>query len=144
MNGLPPDCTINTPLREIAQQFPRGMSYFDLWPFTKPTLFMNNTFGALQVEKKLFDKPSEVQPAFWSLTGGPNLFAMPQEQWKFWRPIFNAVFSASHMLELVPTIVAETEVFRSALRAKASSGEIFQLENLTIRLTIDVIAATVM
>ncbi|KAF2649571.1 aflN/ verA/ monooxygenase [Lophiostoma macrostomum CBS 122681] len=144
MERLPPDCTINTPLREIAQQFPRGMGYFDLWPFTKPILFVINTFGASQVEKQLFDKPSEVRSAFWVLTGGPNLFGMPQDQWKFWRPIFNPGFSASHMLELVPTIVRETEVFCQALRAKARSGEMIQLENLTIRLTIDVIAATVM
>ncbi|KAF2014077.1 cytochrome P450 [Aaosphaeria arxii CBS 175.79] len=111
MDHFPPDCTINTPFTEMARQFPGGMFYFDLWPFTKPILFVNNPFGALQWQQALFDKPSEIRDAFSNLTGGPNIFTMKEKPWKYWRAVFNPGFSAAHILELVPMIVTETETF---------------------------------
>jgi cytochrome P450 len=144
MDALPFDCTINTPLTEVSQQFPTGMGYFDLWPFTKPLLFVNNTFAALQWQQVLFDKPDEIRVAFHNLTGGLNLFTMPQEIWKPWGAAFNPAFSGAQMLDLVPTIVTEVQVYRDILRKRASRNEMFQLEDLTLRLTVDVIAAAAM
>lgn len=144
MDRLPFDCTINTPLTEVSQPFPTGMGYFDLWPFTKPILFVTNTFAALQWQHALFDKPPEVRVGFRSITGGLNLFTMPQSIWKPWRAVFNPAFSGSQMLDLVPTIVTEVQVFRDLLQKKAGKDEVFQLEDLTLRLTLDVIATAAM
>lgn len=144
MDRLPIDCTINTPLAEVSQKFPTGMGYFDLWPFTKPLLFVTNTFAALQWQQALFDKPDEIKAAFHNLTGGPNLFTMPQATWKPWRAIFNPAFSGAQMLDLVPTILTEVEVFCKLLKQRAEKNDIFQLEDLTLRLTVDVIAAAAM
>ncbi|KAF2445317.1 cytochrome P450 monooxygenase [Karstenula rhodostoma CBS 690.94] len=141
MDRLPFDCTINTPLTEVSQQFPTGMGYFDLWPFTKPLLFVNNTFAVLQWQQALFDKPDEIKVAFHNLTGGLNLFTMPQKIWKPWRAVFNPAFSGAQMLDLVPTIVTEVQIFRDILQNRAGGDEVFQLEDLTLRLTVDVIAA---
>lgn len=142
---LPKDCTINTLFLDFYQQFSNGIFYFDLWPFSKPLMFVNTPSGAAQVEKIPLDKPGMVETAFQSLCGGPNLFTMPELVWKPWRQTFNPGFSASYMIELVPQIAAEAKVFSEILRQKAQeSFEVTLLENLTLKLTVDVIMAVVM
>ncbi len=64
--------------------------------------------------------------------------------WKKWRSLFNPGFSAKHMLELVPLMVKEIDVFRQILQERARASEVFQLEEMTLRLTLDVIGAVSM
>jgi len=141
MDDLPIDCTTNTSFLKIAKEFPNGMFYFDLWPFTKPLLIVNTPSAANQLAQAPLDKPENLNDVFLHLTGGPNLFTMKEEPWKMWRVLFNRGFSASYMLELVPAIVKESQVFCDLLHDHAERGVMFQLENLTIKLTIDVIGA---
>jgi cytochrome P450 len=143
MEALPTDCTTNTTFLKIAKNFPNGMFYFDLWPFTKPLLIVNTPAAAQQLAQASLNKPENIEDAFRQLTDGPNLFTMEEEPWKVWRALFNRGFSASYMLELVPAILKEAEVFCGLLQDQAQRGDMFQLENLTIRLTIDVIGAAV-
>jgi cytochrome P450 len=132
MDDLPADCTTNTSFLEITKKFPNGMFYFDLWPFTNPLLIVNTPSAAYQLAQAPLDKPENINHAFRHLTDGPNLFTMKQEPWKVWRVIFNRGFSASYMLELVPAIVKEAEIFCDLLQDHAQRGDMFQLENLTI------------
>jgi cytochrome P450 len=141
MARLPPDCTTNTTFLEISKKFPRGVFYIDLWPIARPMLVLNTISTATQLQNAPLDKPSQLDSAFLDLCGGPNLFTMHEQPWKYWRRLFNPGFSTSHMLELVPAIVRETEVFCDVLRRLAATSKVIQLENLTIKLTIDVIGA---
>jgi cytochrome P450 len=84
-------------------------------------------------------KPKNVFDAFLQMSGGPNLITMPEGPWKRWRAIFNPSFSSGYMLEQVPKLVDQGEVFCAKLRNHAKSGRIFQLEEATFRLAIDVI-----
>ncbi|OJD32391.1 cytochrome p450 [Diplodia corticola] len=64
---------------------------------------------------------------------------MPNGPWKKWRSIFSPGFSPAYMLEQVPKIVDKAEVFCQLLREKAGQDTMFQLEEATFRLTIDII-----
>ncbi|ORY08781.1 cytochrome P450 [Clohesyomyces aquaticus] len=131
MNDLPADCTTNHFFLKTTEEFPNGLFYFDLWPFTKPLLVVNSPTAANQLAHAGLDKPEEINLAMHNLTDGPNLFIMEEQPWKVWRPLFTPGF----------TIVLEVNVFCDLLRGQARHGTMFQLENLTIRLTIDVIGA---
>jgi cytochrome P450 len=142
MDKLPVDCTTNTSFLEIAKQFPNGLFYFDLWPFAPPLLVVNTPSAADQLAEAPLYKPENInRAANRDLAGGPNLFTMEEKPWKVWRSLFNRGFSAGYMLELVPAIVTETKVFCDTLREHAQRAAMFQLENHTIKLTIDVIGA---
>ncbi|KAF1993797.1 cytochrome P450 [Amniculicola lignicola CBS 123094] len=141
MKKLPADVTTNTTFYEIAKEFPGGIFYLDLWPVAKPVLVLNTITTANQLAHAQLEKPKNIEHAFQDLTGGPNLFTMPHEPWKYWRALFNPGFSASYMTTLATAIVRETDVFCDLLRRRAGASDVFQLENLTLKLTIDVIGA---
>lgn len=65
--------------------------------------------------------------------GGPT--------WKKWRALFNPGFSAGYMMGLSPAIADEVAVFCSLLRDRVREGQVFQLEDLTLKLTLDVIGS---
>lgn len=69
------------------------------------------------------------------------MITMSGEVWKTWRNLFNPGFSPSYLLQLAPLIVDEVNVFCSLLREQAKVDGIFQLEDLTLRLTVDIIAS---
>jgi cytochrome P450 len=144
MDKLPTDCTINTPFLMMAEDYPDGIFYFDLWPCSNPLLIVSTTSAALQLAQSPLDKPEQVNAAFQHLTGGANLFTMPEATWRPWRNLFNPGFSSSYMLELVPAIVKETRVFHDILRKHAKDSAMVQLENLTLKLTVDVIGTVAM
>jgi cytochrome P450 len=58
-----------------------------------------------------------------------------------WRGLFNPGFRSGYMLECVPLIVSEVNVFQRLLRERAVAAEVFKLEEMTLRLTMDVIGA---
>lgn len=142
MAQLPPDCTTNTPLLQIGESFPNdGLYYFDLWPFSKPVLIVTSASAAFQLQRHALNKMNFLVEGFQKLTGGPNLFTMTDPLWKHWRGIFSPAFSHSYMLDLAPAIAQEVKVFRDILKRNATDPKIFQLEDLTLRLTLDVIGA---
>ncbi|KAI1327437.1 cytochrome P450 [Xylariaceae sp. FL0255] len=64
-----------------------------------------------------------------------NPFAAAQ-----WRGFFNPGFAVGYMTGLAPAIAHEVAVFRTLLRDLAKKGDMFQLEEYTLRLTFDVIS----
>lgn len=63
---------------------------------------------------------------------------MNDEDWKFWRSLFNTGFSAAAMMNRVPTVVDSVSTFCDQLRIKAEKG-VFSLDDMTTRLTMDII-----
>jgi cytochrome P450 len=141
MDRNPPDAHINTIASDIADDFgDTDVFLLDFWPFAPaPFLVVANPSVAREaISKYLLPKPKLFHQAFLAITGGPNLFTMMDQEWKPWRAIFNPGFSAAAMLDQVPAIVDSVSIFCNHLQQKASSG-IFELEELTLRLTMDVI-----
>lgn len=143
MDALPADVHVNVSTTEISRDFTETDAfYLDFWPFSRTILVVSSPHAAFQVTQKYnLPKPRLLQDYFLPITGGPNLFTMPEEQWKPWRDIFNPGFSASYILEQVPHIVEEVSVYCEILREHARKRDIFSLDETTLRLTMDIIGA---
>lgn len=136
----PKDAVFNHVALDIARTTEHQTFYLDLWPFTIPALVVGDPHAADQIMRLTsIRKPQNVFDAFLQMSGGPNLVTMPEVPWKRWRAIFNPGFSSGYMLEQVPKLVDPVNIFCEKLRQQARSGEMFQLEEATFRLTIDVI-----
>jgi cytochrome P450 len=138
---LPADAGFQCLALTISRAFPQQhMFYLDFWPFTIPLLVVANPYAADQIMKHTWiDKPKNVFEAFWQMSGGPNMITMPEKPWKRWRAIFNPAFGPGYIQELVPKLVDQGEIFCEKLRAHAKKGKMFELEEATFRLAIDVI-----
>lgn len=97
-------------------------------------------FASNQVENAHLRKPGEISEKLDVITGGPSLVTMHGNTWKKWRTLFNPGFSAGYMIGLAPAIADEVAVFCELLQSKATEGNLFQLEEYTLRLTLDIIA----
>ncbi|KKY13274.1 putative cytochrome p450 [Diplodia seriata] len=141
LEELPVDAVFHYTARRLSLDFPKHhMFYLDFWPINTPFLVVANPFTASQItQHPNARKPDSVESAFESLAGGPNLITMPNVPWKKWRALFSPGFSPAHMLEQVPKIVDKARIFCEILREKAGKDAVFQLEEATFRLTIDVI-----
>lgn len=73
-----------------------------------------------------------------------DLVSSEGQLWKTWRGIFNPGFSAKNLIQLVPDMVEEIEVFRDLLKAAAISDNKITLAQNAEKLTIDIIGRTVL
>lgn len=144
LRKLPPNCQIHEAFSQIAQSFPNGLFYVDIWPYGKPLLVITTPAATLQAQKYGLSKPLEVFAPLNAITGGESLLTMADHTWTKWRNLFNPDFSTGHMLKLAPLIVQEVAIFRQNLRDRARRSELFQLEELTLRLALDVIGTVTM
>lgn len=103
-------------------------------------LVVGNSFAASQVEAAFLDKPTAMCSTLEVINGGPSLMTMHESTWKQWRGLFNPGFAAGYMTGLAPAIADEVAVFCKLLRDLARKGDMFQLEEYTLRLTFDVIS----
>ncbi|CAG8983209.1 hypothetical protein HYALB_00004037 [Hymenoscyphus albidus] len=89
-------------------------------------------------------RPESLPEFFKPIAGGPNLFDMPESDWKAWRGVFNRGFNTEHCQSLVPGMVKQTLVFRETMREHARKGDIFYLDTTTLRFMIDMIGETIL
>jgi cytochrome P450 len=136
---LPRDATIHVVIQRMVKQFPKGIFYLNLWPFNKTMLVVANPSAASQVEAAFLDKPSDMCDTLGIINGGPSLMTMHASTWKRWRGFFNPGFAAGYITGLAPAIADEVAVFCTLLQDLARKGDMFQLEEYTLRLTFDVI-----
>ncbi|OCL07969.1 AflN/verA/monooxygenase [Glonium stellatum] len=141
IQALPRNTTFHTVMLQLSKKFPTGIFYIDLWPFNQTLMIVATPFGASQVEGFDLPKPLNICDPLDTLTGGPSLLTMRGADWKRWRSLFNPGFSAGYMMGLAPAIADEVAVFCELLRKHASQQKPFPLEELTLRLTFDVIGA---
>ena len=138
--SLPRNTVMHVVVRRIAESFPGGVFYLNLWPFNVPIMVVANPYVASQVEAAFLDKPANISATLEIINGGPSLLTMNGATWKKWRAIFNPGFATGYITGLAPAIVDEVAVFCKLLQDRAEKGEVFPLEEHTLRLTLDIIS----
>jgi len=138
---MPPKATIHTVIKQLSTQFPSGMFYVNMWPFFGTWLIVTTPSGAAQCQALNLRKPGILTAPLEVVAGGPTLVAMHGDTWKWWRSLLNPGFNPTYMLGLAPLVAEEVAVFCKLLRQRARQGKVFQLEEMTLRLTVDTIAA---
>jgi cytochrome P450 len=122
-----------------------GCFYMDVWPFSTPLLVITSPELAVQAcQEHDLPKPDVLVPFFAPIAGGSNLFVMNGAEWKRSRALFNPGFSATVMLECMPHVVEEAEVYVSLLREHARKGDTFSLDRVTCDYMMDVIGVVTM
>ena len=125
-----------------------GIYYIDLWPFSEPIIMIVDpdlATQATQTNSKIsMQRPPSLQRWFAPFVGGPNLFDLPEKEWKPWRQLFNQGFSAGQNLSLVPLIVEESLTYCETLRKLARQGDIIKFDAITLRYIMDVMGRTMM
>ncbi|CAG8959468.1 hypothetical protein HYFRA_00001366 [Hymenoscyphus fraxineus] len=148
LDSLPTGIHMVVTFGSISRKFPKsGFCYLDLWPFGVPFMIVTSPTMAIQATQQsdlMLLRPEELKPWFAPLTGGESLFDMSVEAWKPWRAMFNLGFSAANLLTHVPGLVEETLVYREILAEHAKKGDVFQLDKITLRFTMDLIGRSVL
>jgi cytochrome P450 len=122
-----------------------GCFYMDAWPFSHPLMIVTSPEMAIQAcQEHDLPKPDVLVPFFAPFAGGPNLFVMNGAEWKHSRALFNPGFSATAMLECMPHVLEEAEVYVGLLREHARKGDTFSLDKITCDYMMDVIGAVTM
>lgn len=148
--ALPADTIMHNVVWKIARElFPGGVYYLHLWPFSQTLLIVADAHMASQVEGLGLGKGDNLVKPIETITGGPSLLTMEGATWKRWRRLFSTGFSAGYLVSLAPSIANEVATFRDLLIKKcqqASGGrsEVFQMEEMTVRMTFDVIGRIVL
>jgi cytochrome P450 len=141
LDRLPADANPYYAMQDLVlkQHSDTEIFLMDYWPIHEPILMISSPEIATQVSNKYtLQKPHNAIKSFAPIVGGDSLITMNGDDWKTWRALFNPGFSASHMLDLVPTIVDSVDVFCQLLRERADGG-VFSLSVLTMRLTMEII-----
>ncbi|KAE8422580.1 cytochrome P450 [Aspergillus pseudocaelatus] len=144
IQGMPSDATLHTIMLKISQQFPSGIFYINMWPFSGTWMIVSTPSAASQIQKLNLTKPAILRRPLETVTGGPSMMSMHGETWKKWRGLFNPGFNPAYIIGLAPNIADEVATFCAQLRKKAQQAEVFPLESLTTRLTVDSICSVVL
>jgi cytochrome P450 len=144
LDSYPPDTFVNIIAAHMARDLGNpDMFYLDLWPFLAPNLMVNSPEAATQVSNKLnLPKPPMYRAMFDPMNGGPSILTMNGKEWKHWRTLFNPGFAPGYLLEQVPAIVGSIEIYCDQLKQRA--GTVFRLEDVTTRMTMEVIMKAVL
>lgn len=90
VDKLPSDAHGFLTFGQMAREYPGGVFYVDVWPFAGPMLICTSVTAAIQASQKTVlatRKPTALDGWFYSIAGGPNLFTMPEDEWRPWRNI---------------------------------------------------------
>lgn len=115
------------------------MFYLDLWPLVRPTLVICNAAASYEVNRKLNAKPGAYITMFDPQSGGPSLLSTNGAEWKEWRGFLNPGFAPGYLMSRIAEVVDGVERFCAVLEEEAKKGEMFNLEDKTMRLTLETI-----
>lgn len=147
VRSLPPLAHGNYFGDEVRKRYPslNTAFYLDNWPFSPLILIVLDPHMMYQLtQANSVPKYKGLRQFLRPLTGEDVLVTMEGPVWKRWRAVFNPGFSLNHIMRLVPSIVEEVMIFKNILQAHAEKRNMFQLEELSLNLTIDVIGRVVM
>ncbi|TQN64091.1 Cytochrome P450 monooxygenase aflN [Colletotrichum shisoi] len=146
MRGLPSDSIIHNIMWKISEDYPKGIFYISLWPFGGTVMVIADAEVASQLDALPLAKGIDIIVPLEKVTGGRSLLTMKGDEWKHWRRLFNPGFSPGYMMGLAPAIADEVAVFRQKLLDICAGGQtkVFQLEDLTLRMTFDIIGSVVL
>ncbi|KAF2440902.1 cytochrome P450 [Karstenula rhodostoma CBS 690.94] len=143
LQQLPSDANVYMAMEDMVEDHANTEVFLmDYWPVFQPVLMISGPDIAIQASTKYdLPKPRDQQESFRPIIGGPSLITMNEQQWKIWRSLFSSGFSASHMLDLVPTIVDSMEVFCEQLRSHVDK-DVFKLDDMATHLAMEIITKT--
>lgn len=142
---LPSDGHVTNVLSQLAEKFSDSDSdsvyYIDTWPFSPPTMVLSSPNTAFRaVQQHSLRKPPFPTQIFYPVTGGPDLIFMNGEEWKKSRSILNPGFNPAYLVSQIPAIVEEIVTFTKILRDHYGQGQVYQLDPVTLNMTLDVIS----
>ena len=147
---IPTDCAQHFPgdahphcyYRYIEKKYgARKFIYQDWWPLAPQWLLMNDP----EMISKFITTDQSLQKSYMEsnfldmFLGVNNMVSLEGDHWKAMRSAFNPGFAAAHLMTLVPYIVDACMTFNDALARLAKSNELFEMEEISTRLTIDII-----
>lgn len=142
MSSLPSDIHGHVLPHQIKLRLP-GLSpvfYIDTWPFGPPMLVITAPDQAHQVtQSHSLPKFHALRDYMRPMTGGNDLVTMEGRAWKTWRDTFSPGFRSGHLITLVPEMVKEVSIFCTILRDLAGKHEMFLMDRVATRLSLDVI-----
>lgn len=119
--------------------------YIDTWPFGPPMLVITAPDLAYQItQAHSLPKFHTLRDYMRPMTGGNDIITMEGGEWKKWRNMFNPGFKSSHLMTLVPEMVNEISTFCEVLRGLARKHEIFSMDHVATRLSLDIIGRVVL
>lgn len=125
-----------------------GLFYIDMWPASGMMIIVTSPLVAAQIAqtnaKICYERAFILRRFFKPIAGGPNLFDMGEKEWRPWRGIFTKGFGTEQVTNLVPHVLKETEVYKERLRGLARKEEMFYLDLVTLRFTMDMIGQTIL
>lgn len=141
VNTFPPDSHPHLHADYIRRKYNLGkFFYLDFWPFGDQLLYIADPDIANQITIGNSLRKSPLVVDYMSLLlGNQNMVGLDGPAWKRVRSMFNPGFAGGHLMTLVPYIVDAAVVFGDVLREKARAGEVFEMEEIATRLTVDVI-----
>ncbi len=141
VNKFAPDSHVHLYGDYIRRKYNLGkFFYLDFWPFGGQFLYIVDPDIANQVTiASSLRKSPLVSNYLNKLLGNQNMVSLEGAAWKRVRSMFNPGFAGGHLMTLVPYIVDAAVVFGDVLREKAKTGEVFEMEEIATRLTVDII-----
>ena len=139
---LPPDSHGHYLPSAIRREIPDlgPMFYIDPWPFADPMLIVASPSGAYQItQEHSLPKHPALRTFIHPITGSNDMLTMEGDLWKTWRGVFNPGFSVGHLMKLVPDIMKDVSTFCDILREHVNNDDLFLLDEVTIKMTMDVI-----
>ncbi|KAF4551889.1 Cytochrome P450-like protein 19 [Elsinoe fawcettii] len=127
---------------ELRRKFPNLSStfYLDIWPLGPPVLMVADKDMIRQfTQDGYLPKHEGILNFLQPLTGGLDLVTMEGELWKNWRRTFNPAFSPTNTVKKIDLVMQEVKNFRNILVDHARRRDVFQLEQHTVDLAMDVI-----
>ena len=149
MDALPKDAHYELAFGQIFRQYftKEGAFYIDLWPLSELYLAVISPTAAIQAAQTSgisCERPRLLERFFKPIAGGPNLFDLVEKDWRPWRVVFNKGFSTEHTISLVPAMITTTSIYSNTLRKLAQKGDMFSLDKITLRFTMDLVGKIIL
>lgn len=153
-NDMPPDISFiafhGWLADNVKKYFPEldevpPVVYLDMWPFLKcPVVVVFDAEASANfMANRSLRKHSITRDFLRPLTGGLDILSSFGEPWKKWRSTFNPGFSPRNVVLMIPELLEEMLTFAENLEKSAgedgSWGPMFQMQDRTTHLTLDVI-----
>lgn len=145
--ALPPHAHLLLIADQVRRIYPHldTAFYLDVWPFGPPTLMVISPELVSQfTQDNSLPKYKGVRKFLKPLTGKKDLVTMEGHDWRHWRRNFNPGFSATNVMDMVPTMVQEIRTYKDIIHQHAVAGDIFPLELPTLAMSMDIIGRVVM
>lgn len=142
MSKLPKDVHGHVLPHQIKLELPDlgPVFYIDPWPFGPPMLAVTAPDQAYQItQAHSLPKYHALRDYMRPVTGGNDMITMEGMEWRRWRNIFNPGFKSSHVMTLIPEMMKEISTFCQVLRGLATTHEIFSMDQIATRLSLDII-----